>query len=97
MFILGKKPELVTTLKESIKDISLGKIQVMVNLISQKLEDSDWLRELRAVKPCIVPAFSLVYIKCKIKGDVKGESCTVICTSPVNGESNNELVYIYII
>ena len=44
----------------------------MVNLINESVEDDDFLGDLRAVKPCVIPAKSSARVRCRVKGDVKG-------------------------
>ena len=40
----------------------------------------------------VIPAFSKICIKCKIKSDVKGQSRSVICIPPIKEECDNELI-----
>ena len=55
-------------------EVPSEKIKVMVNLIRKKALDSDWVGKYKTVKPISIPAYSKVKIKCKIKGDVKGQT-----------------------
>ena len=40
----------------------------------------------------VIPAFSKICIKCKIKGDVKGQSRYVICIPSIKDECGNKLI-----
>ena len=92
LVVSGKKPEIRTLFRNSLQDMSLGRIEVMINLIHRKFEESDWLGEIESVKSYVVPAFSKVNLKCKVKGDVKGQSRSIICTPSLNETWDNELI-----
>ena len=87
----GVREDVVMSLKNSASDIAMGKINVLVNLISQNFEDNNYLGELVAPKTFSIPPNSTVRIRCKVKGDVKGQDFSVICTPPVNSEWDDTL------
>ena len=55
LVVSGKKPEIRTLFRNSLQDMSLGRIEVMINLIHRKFEESDWLGEIESVQcsPCV--------------------------------------------
>ena len=66
----GKPEDVVSLLVNSSHGVDAGKIKVMVNVINQTVVDDDFLGDLRAVKPCVIPPKSSVRIRCRVKGDV---------------------------
>ena len=86
----GNPDTLVSSLHHAMK-VSVGAINVMVNLISQNFEDSDCLGVLKGTKNVVIPPKTVRRIKCRVKGDVRGADMSVICSAPLIGEWDEEL------
>jgi len=87
LIVSGKRDEVLNSLKKSsVDDLAVGKIDVMVNLITKKFSDSDFLGDLKSEKSCVIPAYGNRSIRCKVKGDVKGCDMSFVCSSSVNSE-----------
>ena len=82
----GTPEDVVSLLSGSSRNIDAGKIKVMVNVVNQTFVDDDFLGDLRAVKPCVIPPKSSVRIRCRVKGDVKGLDLNFICSEPCISE-----------
>ena len=87
----GNRESVIDSLLKANRDITVGKVNIMVNLIETKLKDNDILGELRAAKSCVIPAKCIVKIRCKVKGDVKGLDLSFVCSSPVAGDWDGSL------
>ena len=74
----GKPEDVVKLLTNSSFGVGSEKIKVMVNVVTQSVEDDDFLGELRAVKSCVIPPKSSVRVRCRVKGDVKGLDALVL-------------------
>ena len=56
--------EVVSLLKNSIKDVDECRVETMVNLMTQNdHDDDDFLGDLRTTKPCVIPANSFTRIR----------------------------------
>ena len=89
---MGKTEDVVNLLFNSIRDAEAGKVHVMVNMISAKEEDDDFLGELRAVKPCVIPAKGTARIRCRVKGNVKGLNLQFLCSEPCVADWDDDLI-----
>ena len=91
--IRTEKPEdVVKFLSNSIQDVDTGKLKVMVNLVSQNVEADDFLGDLRAVKPCVIPAKGSARVRCRVKGDVKGLDLLFLCSEPCVSDWDSDLI-----
>ena len=88
----GKPEDVVNLLINSSREVEADKIKVMVNLISQASEEKDFLGDLRAVKPCVIPPKSSVRIRCRVRGDVKGLDLLFLCSEPCTPDWDEDLV-----
>ena len=88
----GRPEDIVNLLINSIRGSDAGKVEVMVNLISQTDDNDDFLGELKAVKSCVIPPKSSVRIKCRVKGDVKGLDLSFLCSEPCLAEWDDDLI-----
>ena len=88
----GKPEDVVSQLATSICDVEAGKVKIMVNLINKSIEDDDYLGDLRAVKPCVIPPKSSARIRCRVKGDVKGVDMMFICSEPCVSDWDDDLI-----
>ena len=86
----GNPSTLVSTLQQAM-NVSVGQINVMVDLISQNFGESDCTGVLRSTKDVVIPAKSVKRIKCRVKGDVRGSDLSFICSAPLDGEWDEEL------
>ena len=88
----GQRGDVVSLLVDSIRDSDAGKVEVMVNLVSQDDEDDDFMGDLKAVKSCIIPPKSSMRVKCRVKGDVKGMDLSFLCSEPCIAEWDDDLI-----
>ena len=88
----GKLEDVVNLLIHSIRDVEAEKVKVMVNMISESSEENDFLGDLRATKPCIIPAKSSARIRCRVKGDVKGLDLLFLCSEPCVADWDDDLI-----
>ena len=88
----GNSENVASLLAEAIRGGDVGKVEVMVNMISNVDDDDDFLGDLKAVKPCVIPPKSSVRVRCRVKGDVKGVDLSFLCSEPCVGEWDDELV-----
>ena len=89
----GKQQEVCDMLIKSICDVDANKIEVMVNLLTKDIDDDDFLADLKAMKPCVIPKKSSVTIKCKVKGSmVKGLDLPFVCSEPLLASWDEDLV-----
>ena len=88
---LGKADDVVTSLQNAMGDIAVGKISVMVNLMSRNFEDTDCVGKLKATKTVVIPAKGVVRMKCRVKGDVRGSDLSFVCSAPIRGDWDPEL------
>ena len=88
----GKPEDVVDLLINSVHDVEAEKVKVMVNLINESVEDDDFLGDLRAVKPCVIPAKSSARVRCRVKGDVKGLDLQFLCSEPCVADWDDDLV-----
>ena len=89
---MGRPEDVVDLLINSIRDTDAGKVKVMVNLVSQAADDEDFLGQLRATKPCVIPPKSSVRLRCRVKGDVKGLDLMFLCTEPCVSDWDDDVV-----
>ena len=88
----GKPEDVVNLLINSTRDVGADKIKVMVNLVSQTSEGEDFLGNLHAVKPCVIPPKSSARIRCRVRGDVKGLDLLFLCSEPCVADWDENLV-----
>ena len=88
----GKPEDVVNLLINSTRDVGADKIKVMVNLVSQTSEEEDFLGNLHAVKPCVIPPKSSARIRCRVRGDVKGLDLLFLCSEPCVADWDENLV-----
>ena len=92
-FIKTSKPEdVISLLVNSSHGVDAGKIKGMVNVVNQTVVDDDFLGDLRAVKPCVIPPKSSVRIRCRVKGDVKGLDLNFLCSEPLVADWDDDLI-----
>ena len=87
----GNPNMVVTALEEAMVDVTIGAINVMVELISNNFEDNDCLGMLRATKNVVIPPKGVSRLKCRIKGNVKGLDMSFICSAPLVGDWDEDL------
>ena len=87
----GERDTLITSLRDAMRNGALGKITVMVNLISRNFEDTDCVGTLKSTKNVLIPAKGVVRMKCRVKGDVRGMDLSFVCSKPVAGDWDSDL------
>ena len=92
MIMSGQKNVVVDSLINSNQAVGVEKMEAMVSMVTQNVENDDFLGDLRACKPCVVPAKGSLRIRCKVKGDVKGLSLPFVCSEPVTGDWDDGLI-----
>ena len=88
----GKKDDVISLLVDSHQNVDAKKIEVVVNLVEQSFSDDDFLGNLKAVKPCTIPAKSSMRVRCKVKGDVRGLDLPFVCSEPTVSDWDDTLV-----
>ena len=84
--------EVVDLFAGACSGLDEGRAKVMVDIISKDFEDDDFLGDLRATKPTVIPPKGSVRLKCRVKGDVKGLNLSFICSEPCIAEWDDEIV-----
>ena len=82
----GDRDDVLVALRKMTRGVDISKLSVMVNLITQNFEDSDYLGDLKVMKSCVIPAKGTVRLRCKVKGDVKGLDLAFMCSDVTTGE-----------
>ena len=85
-FVVSNNRNTVSSALQRSFGIGVGKVTVMVDLISRNFEDSDYLGDLKTVKSCVIPAKGTVRMRCKVKGDVKGLDLSFIVSDVITGD-----------
>ena len=88
----GNPDDVINRLVNSVRSVEAGKIQVMVNVVSQAIEDDDFLGNLRAIKACVIPPKGVARIRCRVKGNVKGLDLNFICSEPLVPDWDSDLI-----
>ena len=92
MIMSGQKDVVIDSLMNSSRTVDVSNVEAVVNMVAQSVEDEDFLGDLHACKPCVVPAKSSVRIRCKVKGDVKGLSLPFVCSEPLTADWDDGLI-----
>ena len=87
----GKPDLVVSTLQKALGNVSIGTINVMVDLINRNFEDDDCVGVLKCVRDVKIPAKGVARIKCRLKGDVKGIDLSFVCSAPTTGDWDEDL------
>ena len=88
----GDTEMVVSSLREAMDgEVTVGKIGVMVDLISRNFEETDCIGVLRASKNVKIPPKGRVHLKCRVKGDVRGTNLSFITSAPTSGEWDEDL------
>ena len=87
----GETDMVVSSLRESMEEVSVGKINVMVDLISHNFEDTDCVGLLKATKNVTIPPKGVARFKCRVKGDVRGMDLSFITSAPTQGDWDEDL------
>lgn len=92
-FIRTSEPDdVIRLLVNSSRGVDAGKIKGMVNVVNQTVVDDDFLGDLRALKPCVIPPKSVARIRCRVKGDVKGLDLMFLCSEPLVADWDDDLI-----
>ena len=84
--------EIVDLLVRACDKLDESRGKVLVNMISKDFDDDDFLGDLKATKPTVIPPNGSVRIRCRVKGDVKGLDLSFICSEPCISDWDDELV-----
>ena len=87
----GNPDLVVSLLQKAMTNVSVGTINVMVDLIHRNFEDDDCVGVLRSAKKVVIPPKGVARIKCRVKGDVKGMDLSFVCSAPTKGDWDEDL------
>ena len=87
----GDTDMVVSSLRESMVDVAVGKITVMVDLISRNFEDTDCVGLLKCTKNVTIPPKGVMRLKCRVKGDVRGLDLSFVTSAPTQGDWDEDL------
>jgi transposase InsO family protein len=91
MICSGERDTVISSLRDAMGDVAVGKITVMVNLISRNFEDTDCVGTLKSTRNILIPAKGVARIKCRVKGDVRGMDLSFVCSKPLVGDWDSDL------